>query len=176
MSLAARLVRGQAFRARVRLAGGTCGHRIELERGVLLRWSPHEGFVFGSAIYLGRGVVLDIPRGAQLTLEDNVKVMHYTVVAALKSVSIGAGTLIAEHCSIRDTNHGTSAELPVRLQLRASPTAIGREVWIGRSSAVLEGAIVGHGAIIGANSVVVGEIAANAVAVGCPATQVRVRS
>ena len=46
---------------------------------------------------------------------------------------------------------------------------IGCDVWIGAQSVVVSGALIGHGAVIGANSVVTGEIPPYAVALGSPA-------
>jgi acetyltransferase-like isoleucine patch superfamily enzyme len=49
-------------------------------------------------------------------------------------------------------------------------------VWLGRGVAVLKGAHIERGAVIGANSVVAGHIPANAIAVGAPARVVRYRT
>ncbi|HEY1744978.1 MAG TPA: hypothetical protein VGG18_17540, partial [Granulicella sp.] len=56
-----------------------------------------------------------------------------------------------------------------------SPAAVvvGRNVWIGDGVAVLPGATIGDGTIIGANSVVTGAIPAGVIAVGSPARVVR---
>lgn len=54
-------------------------------------------------------------------------------------------------------------------------TVIGNDVWIGQNVTFLPGVHVGDGAIIGANSVVAGDIPAYSVAVGDPCRVVRAR-
>lgn len=172
---AQRRARGLLLSAWIRSSGGQVGARLEVERGMTMRWRPHRGIVLGNHVYLGIGVVLDVGRRAELVVGDDVKIMHYTVIAASRSVRIGPLTQIAEHCSIRDTDHGMELGLPMREQSLSTPTSIGRDAWIGRGSAVLRGSTVGDGAAIGANSVVRGDVPALSVAVGSPARVVRKR-
>jgi virginiamycin A acetyltransferase len=54
-------------------------------------------------------------------------------------------------------------------------TVIGHDVWIGREAMILPGVRVGHGAIIGAGSVVTAEVAPYAVVAGNPAREIRRR-
>lgn len=53
---------------------------------------------------------------------------------------------------------------------------IGDRVFLGQNVSVLGGVTIGDGAVIGAGAVVTRDIPANAVAVGIPATVIRVRS
>ncbi len=55
----------------------------------------------------------------------------------------------------------------------AAPVRIGDNVWLGDGVAVLAGADIGDGCVIGANSVVTGPIPPRTVAVGAPARVVR---
>ena len=61
-------------------------------------------------------------------------------------------------------------ELPLK-----GDTVIGNDVWIGQNSTILPGVHVGDGAIIGANSVVAGDVAPYTIVVGNPARPVRKR-
>jgi acetyltransferase-like isoleucine patch superfamily enzyme len=101
--------------------------------------------------------------------------MHYTVIAAAQSVVIGADSQVAEHCSVRDSDHGVAPDRPMWQQLVSTPVRIGADVWVGRGAAVLRGADLGDGCVIGANAVVRGCIPSMAVAVGVPARVVRSR-
>jgi hypothetical protein len=58
---------------------------------------------------------------------------------------------------------------------RAHRVVIGHDVWMGHGAIVLPGRRIGHGAVIGAGSVVTKDIPAYAVAVGNPARIVRPR-
>jgi acetyltransferase-like isoleucine patch superfamily enzyme len=53
------------------------------------------------------------------------------------------------------------------------PVTIGDGSWIGYGSVVLPGASIGDHVVIGANSVVTGEIPSYSVAVGSPAKVIR---
>jgi acetyltransferase-like isoleucine patch superfamily enzyme len=53
------------------------------------------------------------------------------------------------------------------------PIRIGRNVWIGFDACVLPGITIGDGAIVGARSVVVEDVAAHAVVAGNPARFIR---
>lgn len=166
-----RILRGRVLASLIRAAGGRCGPGLEVEPGTTLRWGPHSGIRLGANVRFGRGVVMDVPAGAVLTVGDNVKVMHYTVMAASERLSIGRGTQVGESCSLRDSDHGET----VVGDLVSSPTSVGRDVWLARGVAVLRGASIGDGARVGANSVVTRSrpVPAGATAVGAPARVVR---
>ena len=54
-------------------------------------------------------------------------------------------------------------------------TAIGNDVWIGQNAVILPGVHIGDGAIVGANSVVGGDVDAYTIVVGNPARVLRKR-
>lgn len=171
-----RLSRGGMHAIWIRAGGGKVGQGFETEPGVTFRWGGHSGIQIGSGVRLGRGVIVDVPRGGRLVIHDGVKIMHYTVIAVSESLSIGTDSQIAEHCSLRDSDHGMNPNRPIKEQSVASPTFLGDDVWIGRGSAVLRGAKVGDGAVIGANSVVRGVIDSGSISVGAPAKHIKFRS
>lgn len=55
------------------------------------------------------------------------------------------------------------------------PIEIGNDVWIGTRSIIMDGVIIGHGAVIAANSVVTKDIPAYAVVGGVPAKIIKYR-
>ncbi|GAB3365690.1 hypothetical protein GCM10027300_41440 [Modestobacter lapidis] len=111
---------------------------------------------------------MDVWPKASLVIEDDCTIGAGSVVAVREGVTIGAGTRIAELCSLQDANHVVS-ESGVTSRMVASPIRIGRGVWLGRGVAVLAGVNIGDGAVIGANAVVRADIPAGSVAVGVPA-------
>ena len=54
-------------------------------------------------------------------------------------------------------------------------TVIGNDVWIGQNAVILPGVHIGDGAIVGANSVVGGDVAPYAIVIGNPARMLRKR-
>jgi maltose O-acetyltransferase len=92
-------------------------------------------------------------------------------------VSIGNNVLIGPHCVIHSLNHvyldrGKSIRSQGHV---ARSVVIGDDVWLGAACVVLPGVRVGRGAVVGAGSVVVGDVPAFCVVVGNPAVQIKER-
>ena len=77
---------------------------------------------------------------------------------------------------LTDMNHGyEDVDLPISVQNQPeAPVVIGDGSWLGHGVVVLPGAHIGRHVVIGANSVVTGEIPDFSVAVGAPARVIRV--
>ena len=76
---------------------------------------------------------------------------------------------------ITDQNHGyEDIDQPIGTQLPSDdPVSIGSGSWIGSGAVILPGARIGRHVVVGANSVVRGEIPDNSVVVGVPGRVVR---
>lgn len=87
-------------------------------------------------------------------------------------IHIGHGVSIAANCTLAPVNHEyKQREMPIRSQgFRASKGGILIEddVWIGANCVLLDGAILRRGCVIGAGSIVRGEISAYSVQAGNP--------
>lgn len=118
--------------------------------------------------------------GARITLGDGVFINFMCSVWAgpKAGIRIGADTVLGPYVHINATNHAFDRrDIPIiRQGYKQADIEIGRDVWIGAHSVVLAGARIGDGAVIGANSLVRGEIPAYSVAVGSPAKVIRVRT
>lgn len=117
-----------------------------------------------------------------INIGDDVVINDFVHIAAVNSVKIGDGCLIASKVLITDHSHGVydgsdqscPTEPPVFRKLSSKKgIVIGKNVWLGESVSVLQGAIIGDGVIVGANSIVVGELPANTICVGSPAKPVK---
>jgi acetyltransferase-like isoleucine patch superfamily enzyme len=91
------------------------------------------------------------------------------------TIDIGNDVWTGHHVYITDQNHGyRDVGLPISVQSQPErPVSIGDGSWLGHGSVVLPGAKIGKHVVIGANSVVTGEIPDNSVAVGSPARVIR---
>jgi len=114
--------------------------------------------------------------GARIILGDGV-IFAGTVIVARKSVEIGDGTGVAANVVIADSDFHVVWPPERRFELapieEAEPVKIGRRVWIGYGAIILKGVTIGDNAIIGAGSVVTGDIPANTLAAGSPARVIR---
>jgi acetyltransferase-like isoleucine patch superfamily enzyme len=91
------------------------------------------------------------------------------------SIDIGDDVWTGHHIYITDQNHGyADPDLPISRQSQPEqPVSIGDGSWIGHGTVVLPGAHIGRHVVIGANSVVTGEIPDYCVAVGAPARVIK---
>jgi acetyltransferase-like isoleucine patch superfamily enzyme len=90
-------------------------------------------------------------------------------------IAIGDDVFTGHHVYITDANHGyEDPDVPIGRQFAPPrPVTIGAGSWLGHGSIVLPGATVGRHCVIGAGSVVTGEIPDYSVAVGNPARIIR---
>lgn len=91
------------------------------------------------------------------------------------SIDIGDDVWTGHHVYITDQNHGyVDPDLPIARQVQPErPVSIGAGSWLGHGAVILPGARIGRNVVIGANSVVTGEIPDFSIAVGAPARVIR---
>jgi acetyltransferase-like isoleucine patch superfamily enzyme len=91
------------------------------------------------------------------------------------SIDIGDDVWTGHHVYITDQNHGyEDLDRPISVQVMPEkPVRIGAGSWLGHGTVVLPGATIGRHVVIGANSVVRGEIPDFCVAAGNPAKVIR---
>ena len=123
--------------------------------------------------------------GAGLAVHDNVMIKypdairfgdHVTinagcVIVGAGGLTIGSDVMIGGGTKIVTTGHGTArTDTPMRLQgLTRTPIVIEDDVWFGFDVKVLPGAVIRKGSVIGAGSVVTGDIPEWSIAAGSPA-------
>ena len=91
------------------------------------------------------------------------------------SIVIEDDVWTGHHVYITDQNHGyEDLNLPISMQsMPERPVHIGAGSWLGHGTVVLPGATIGTHVVVGANSVVRGEIPDNCVAAGNPARVIK---
>ena len=91
------------------------------------------------------------------------------------SIEIGNDVWTGHHVYITDQNHGyEDLALPISRQVMPErPVVVGDGSWLGYGTVVLPGAHIGRHVVVGANSVVVGDLPDHSVAVGAPARVIR---
>jgi len=140
-------------------------------------------------IHIGRGTLIGphatlsagmVP-GQQCLADDVVRIgdrcllgKGSAIVGHLQIV-VGDDVWTGHNVYITDQNHGyEDVTLPISRQaMPERPVHIGDGSWLGYGTVVLPGANIGRHVVVGANSVVTGEIPDFSVAVGAPARVVR---
>lgn len=116
--------------------------------------------------------------GSDIEIGNNVDIGIGTIIHSSNKILIGDNTIIAGHCYIIDSNHGTKKGKEIRSQpndISENGIVIGEDVWIGTHVTILKGARIASHAVIGANSLVNTDIPENAIAVGIPAKIIKYR-
>ncbi|MBI4665109.1 MAG: acyltransferase [Nitrospinae bacterium] len=123
----------------------------------------------GSLIRIGDGVVIDAfvkikPVGGTGAVEigGNSYINSGTVIYSGNGVKIGQNVLIAANVTIAAVNHEYRAREKKIIEQRFMPgkggVVIEDDVWIGAGAVILDGAIIRRGAVVGALSLVRGEL------------------
>ena len=133
----------------------------------------------GTRIVIESGVVIDAfvkikPAGGSgdvIIGRDSV-INSGCVLYTGNGITIGRGVAVAANCTFAPTNHEFKRrDVPIRSQgFRPSKGGIIIEddVWIGANCVLLDGAILRQGCVIGAGSIVRGEVPAYSIQGGNP--------
>lgn len=117
-----------------------------------------------------------------IKIGNNCKFGDYNHISAIDSIEIGDGVLTGQYVLIQDHSHGSTTMdnknlndiKPANRPLYSKgKIIIGNNVWLCDRVVVLGDVTIGHGSIIGANSVVTHDIPAGVVAAGCPAKVIK---
>jgi acetyltransferase-like isoleucine patch superfamily enzyme len=133
---------------------------------------------FGDGVHLHLGSIIETGQGGSVLIGAHTHIQPRCQFSAYKgSIRIGCGVQIAPYCSFYPYDHGIEPDSLISKQPIRSrgDIVVGDDAWLGVGVCVLDGARIGKGAVIGAGSVVTGEIPDYAIAVGVPARVVRSR-
>lgn len=129
-------------------------------------------------------------------IEGNVRIGRYTslwgpdihVLGRIHGVEIGSFCSIARAVSIQEDFHNhrrLSTYFMERNVLNMpdapgavvskGPIRVGNDVWIGAAAHILSGVTIGHGAVVGAGSVITSDVPPYAIVAGNPARVLRYR-
>jgi acetyltransferase-like isoleucine patch superfamily enzyme len=141
----------------------------------------------------------DSTRGTRITIEDGAVVDAFVkikpvggtgdvrigknsyinsgvVIYSGNGVDIGEGVLIAANCTFAPVNHEYRAKDKTIMEQRFQPSKGGivveDDVWIGANCVILDGAILRKGCVVGACSLVKGELESYSINVGNPIRKV----
>ncbi len=136
-----------------------------------------EATMFGPQITLSAGMM----PGQQMVSDPVISVGDRCLfgkgsgIVAHLSVTIGDDVWTGHHVYITDQNHGyADRDRPISQQVMPErPVSIGDGSWLGHGTVVLPGSTIGRHVVIGANSVVTGDIPDFSVAAGVPARVIK---
>jgi acetyltransferase-like isoleucine patch superfamily enzyme len=138
-----------------------------------------EGTVIGPDVSLSAGMVPGqrCVTDSVVRIGDRCLIGRGSGIVGHLAIDIGDDVWTGHYVYITDQNHGyDDPRLPISRQAQEErPVTIGDGSWLGHGTVVLPGSRIGRHVIIGANSVVTGEIPDYSIAVGAPARVVRLQ-
>ena len=136
-----------------------------------------DGTMFGPEITLSAGMVpgQQMVSDTVITVGDRCLFGKGSGIVGHLEIVIGDDVWTGHHVYITDQNHGyADLDLPISRQVMPErPVSIGSGSWLGHGTVVLPGAKIGRHVVVGANSVVTGELPDNCVAAGVPARVIK---
>lgn len=158
--------------------------KIRLGRGVVVddnalldaKGEDNQGLTLGDGVYIGRNSIV-YTKGGDIELAAGVNVSHNCELFSSNLLSVGAGTFIAAYCYLLS---GGEYELDSKVPLSQQsgthsrgPTRVGANVWLAAQVLVADGSQVGDHAVVGAGSLVRGQVPPGVLAAGTPAKVIR---
>jgi acetyltransferase-like isoleucine patch superfamily enzyme len=136
----------------------------------------HARLRLGRWCWIGHGTKLRVHEG-EVTIGAKTVLGQECTISAFQHVAIGRECIVADRVMLIDFDHGVvEVERPIRLQgIYKRDVEVGHNCWIGYGACILRGVTVGDNAVIGTNTVVTKDVAANAVVAGAPARVLRMR-
>ena len=115
--------------------------------------------VFGKE-QITRGMAIFRVEGGELTVGDKCFFNQNVSITCKKKVVIGDRCQIANNVVIVDHDHAGSENWGSYVE---TPVTIGNDVWIGANVVIMRGTTIGDKAVIGAGSIVKGDVPAGKV-------------
>lgn len=113
-----------------------------------------------------------VDHGVNLRVGRKVFINHSCTVSDIGGVEIGDEVLIAPNVSLLSSGHPLEPFERTR-RVTAAPIVIGRNVWLGVGSTVLQGVTIGADSVVAAGSVVTRDVPSATLVGGVPARVIR---
>lgn len=120
----------------------------------------------GTDLRLGRNITFYNPQN--IRIGNNVYLAYGVWFSANETITLGDTVIVGPNCIFSSGNH-TKVNGSFRYgKLEAKPIVVKSGTWIGAQSCILSGVVIGKGALVAANSVVIKNIANNTMVAGIP--------
>ncbi|MEY8847885.1 hypothetical protein AB9K26_03665 [Psychroserpens sp. XS_ASV72] len=147
--------KGALLKMYLKFSGCEVSGSIKCKQFPKFRTLPKGNIKLGKNVTIGYRITFDVSNSGKLSIGDQTTLTQDIIISSNDSVVIGNNVLVAEHVSIRDSDHGIDKSKPINTQeLVSLPVQIKDDVWIGAGVRILKGSCLNKGCVIAANSVV----------------------
>lgn len=159
------------------------GRGVTLGKGVQIDGLSTEGVHIGDRVVLGpytiieaTGVITELGRGCRIGADSGIGAFSF--IGAAGGVWIGKKVIMGQRVSFHSEKHNFQRlDIPIKDQgVTRKGIVVEDDCWIGAGVIFLDGTRVGRGSVIGAGSVVRGDIPPFSIAAGVPARIIRTRT
>lgn len=158
------------------------GNNVRIENNVSIDGLSRKGIYFGDRVKIGANSKIIVSGslsnlGSHLKIGDDTSFAENSFFGAAGGIDIGNDVIAGQNVRFHAENHNyKDLSIPIRLQgINRKGIKIGNNVWIGSGVVFLDGAEIGDGSIIAANSTVSKKFEANSVIAGTPAKVIKRR-
>jgi acetyltransferase-like isoleucine patch superfamily enzyme len=163
-----------------KIYGCSIGTRSIIDNGVII--SGCRNIVIGDYVWIDRGVELNADTG-HIKIGKRIHIAPYVNIVGLGGVTIGDYSAIGRFAQLLSHSevskpglHMSGPMVPERNKgSKSAAINLGRDVVIGTGAVVMPGVNIGDGAIIGPNSLVLGDIRAWTINIGTPSKVIGIR-
>ena len=132
----------------------------------------------GGKIHLGRSVMTQkrvtlSAIGGMLTVGENVSFNRGDIIVCQREITVGDGCAFGPNVVIYDHDHCYNTEGFSGNDYKTAPVIIGNHCWIGANVTILRGTSIGEGCIIGAGTIIKGNIPPHSLVTGNRELQIR---
>lgn len=120
---------------------------------------------FGNMVKILNGNMLAVRENGNLRIDDEVYINRNCQIVCYKNIFIGKNVKIGPNVVIMDNDHSYGSNGIIKGKFKSSDIEIGENVWIGANTIILRGSKIGNNTIIGAGSLIKGNIPSNSVVV-----------
>lgn len=151
----------------------TFGDGIKIDSGCRIQGPEHSDstLVIGNRCVFRNDAYVSARRG-NVSISDYCYFAHRSWIGGRGTIFIGENSIFGPNVVVISSNHDLNCDSVPRFDFPEIPSEIriGSNVWVGANVVILPGSSIGDNSIIGAGSVVAGEIASNCLAIGNPAS------
>ncbi|MDY4501823.1 MAG: acyltransferase [Lactobacillus johnsonii] len=158
------------------------GSRVRIDNYVVIDALSLNGIFFGDNVKIGEyskiigsGSISSLGKG--LRIGNNTFFSEYTFFGAAGGITIGSDVIAGQNVRFHSENHNyKQMDILIREQgVNHQGIKIGNNCWIGSGAVFLDGAEIGCGCVVAANSVVTKSFGDNVIIGGIPAKVIKYR-
>ncbi len=164
------------FKIRGKFSNIQFGDNVTIGKRVEIRNRENGRVLLGDRCFLENDVRLVAARDGKIKIGEGTEIGRGVIINSGGNLDIGRYCLIANYVNINSSSHGTNRNNFIKAQKHNHGSIrIEDDVWIGSSASILLNTHIFEGAIIGANSLVSGNVPPYTIYGGIPAKFIRKR-